>query len=85
MVVDSWSGRRVKATHLPRELKTSAEGAWSSSHVVDMWMRSPGHRRNLLGSSYTEIGIGTAWSDDGTRYDVQVFGRPMASNFLTSK
>lgn len=53
-----------------------AEGAWSSSHVVEMWMRSPGHRRNLLSSGYSEIGVGTAWAEDGTRYDVQVFGRP---------
>ncbi|MEL6108414.1 MAG: CAP domain-containing protein [Planctomycetota bacterium] len=53
-----------------------AEGAWSSNHVVEMWMRSPGHRKNLLSAEYTEVGVGTAWAEDGTRFDVQVFGRP---------
>ncbi|MEO1525718.1 MAG: CAP domain-containing protein [Planctomycetota bacterium] len=61
-----------------------AEGAWSSEHVVEMWMRSPGHRKNLLSGDYTEIGIGTAWAEDGTRFDVQVFGRP-AMNRIASK
>jgi len=53
-----------------------AEGALSSSDVVGMWMRSPGHKKNLLSRDYTEIGIGTAWDSQGRRYDVQVFGRP---------
>jgi uncharacterized protein YkwD len=30
------------------------------AHTVDAWMRSPGHRRNILSSAYTEIGIGIA-------------------------
>ena len=55
-----------------------AEGASSSTDVVGMWMRSPGHRRNLLSHDYTEIGIGTAWDSLGRRYDVQVFGFPQA-------
>ncbi|PAY19103.1 hypothetical protein CKO51_13320 [Rhodopirellula sp. SM50] len=53
-----------------------AEGARSSNDVVEMWMRSPGHQRNMLSKEYTQIGVGTAWSSSGTRYDVQVFGRP---------
>jgi uncharacterized protein YkwD len=30
----------------------------SSKEVVDAWMRSPGHRANILNSEYTEIGVG---------------------------
>ncbi len=33
---------------------------------VDSWMESPGHRQNILGSSYTRIGIGIAY--DGLYY-----------------
>ncbi len=53
-----------------------AEGAFSSRDVVGMWMRSPGHKENMLSADYSEIGIGTAWDALGRRYDVQVFGRP---------
>lgn len=53
-----------------------AEGAFSSWDVVGMWMRSPGHRANMLSRDYTEIGIGTAWDSQGRRFDVQVFGHP---------
>ena len=53
-----------------------AEGAFSSVDVVGMWMRSPGHKRNLLSLDFTEIGIGTAWDNQGRRFDAQVFGRP---------
>ena len=47
-----------------------AEGAFSSWDVVSMWMRSSGHKKNLLSRDYTEIGIGTPWDSRGRRYDV---------------
>lgn len=56
-----------------------AEGAFSSRDVVGMWMRSPGHKENMLSAEYSEIGIGTAWDPLGRRYDVQVFGSPLAT------
>ncbi len=40
--------------------------------VVQQWMNSPGHRRNILGN-YTMIGIGTATGRDGTVYYTQMF------------
>jgi uncharacterized protein (TIGR03000 family) len=57
-----------------------AEGAFSSFDVVGMWMRSPGHKKNMLSTDYSEIGVGTAWDTQGRRYDVQVFGRPPAES-----
>jgi uncharacterized protein (TIGR03000 family) len=57
-----------------------AEGASSSSDVVGMWMRSPGHKKNMLSTDYSEIGVGTAWDTQGRRYDVQLFGRPSAES-----
>jgi uncharacterized protein YkwD len=40
------------------------------------WMNSPGHRANLLGASYTEVGIAVARNTRGEIYFTQVFGRP---------
>lgn len=44
--------------------------------AVEGWMRSAGHRENILNSAYTEIGAGMARSPKGEPYYVQVFGRP---------
>jgi uncharacterized protein YkwD len=44
------------------------------SAMVGQWLDSPGHRANLLNSSFTLIGIGTARAADGAWYGVQVFG-----------
>jgi uncharacterized protein YkwD len=35
-----------------------AAGASTPQEVVDGWMRSPVHRRNVLGAAYTELGVG---------------------------
>jgi uncharacterized protein YkwD len=45
--------------------------------IMQGWIRSPGHRRNLLERSATEIGIGAARSAAGNWYYTQVFGRPL--------
>lgn len=50
-----------------------------SSEVVDAWMKSPTHRANIVGSQYTEIGVGTAkgeYEGYDTVYVVQLFGTP---------
>jgi uncharacterized protein YkwD len=43
--------------------------------VMDGWMRSPGHRRNILGH-YSEIGVGRAIAKDGASYWCVTFGTP---------
>jgi uncharacterized protein YkwD len=50
------------------------EGDTTPENMMDLWMNSPGHAANILGSAYTEIGI--AIDDNGTALWVQVFGRP---------
>lgn len=35
-----------------------AKGYSTPKQVVDAWMNSPGHRANILNSSFTEIGVG---------------------------
>jgi uncharacterized protein YkwD len=43
---------------------------------VNGWMRSDGHRTNILNTSFTEIGVGFQKDAKGRLYFVQVFGRP---------
>jgi uncharacterized protein YkwD len=54
-----------------------AEGQLSVGEVMDTWMHSPGHRRNILDPNYRELGVGLALgrSGDGWQVEwVQVFG-----------
>jgi uncharacterized protein YkwD len=46
-----------------------------AQHVVQNWMRSPGHRENILRAGYKESAIGIAASADGSLYFTQVFIR----------
>ncbi len=43
--------------------------------VMQAWMTSDGHRRNIL-SSNVHLGVGLAYSSDGHPYWTQVFGTP---------
>ena len=49
-----------------------ARGQRDVPSVMEGWMRSAGHRRNILDSDYTLVGFGRA---DGPNW-VQVFARP---------
>ena len=44
--------------------------------VMAGWMRSPGHRRNILGR-FSEIGVGRAIARDGASYWCVTFGTPL--------
>lgn len=53
-----------------------AAGHDTAEEVVAGWMRSAGHRANILNAKFNEIGVGYAYEDD-SRFDeywVQVFG-----------
>ena len=50
-----------------------------SADVTDAWMRSPGHRANLLNDKFTEVGVATVKGNvDGREviFVVQMFGTP---------
>jgi uncharacterized protein YkwD len=53
-----------------------AAGQRTPAEVVEGWMNSEGHRRNILNPQYTEIGLGIAGGDRGGYYWTQVFGTP---------
>jgi len=53
--------------------------AWNQptpKDVVESWMKSEGHRKNVLNAEYTQIGVAVAKNDKGEPYWVQVFGAP---------
>jgi uncharacterized protein YkwD len=43
------------------------------------WMRSDGHRQNLLDPDHTAMGIGVVCRNDGRMWSTQLFGRPVDS------
>jgi len=49
-----------------------AEGASTAKAVVNMWLHSPPHRKNMEGH-YNLTGIGIAESNDGSLYFTQIF------------
>jgi len=57
-----------------------AAGYRTPATVMDAWMRSPGHCRNILNPTFTELGVGYVKRDgDPSRYFdywTQVFARP---------
>lgn len=50
-----------------------AMGQTSPEQVMNGWMNSPGHRANILKSSFTEIGVGIAKNSSGRLYWTQQF------------
>lgn len=53
-----------------------AYGQRTPQEVMNGWMNSPGHRANILSSSYSQIGVGVAKASNGTLYWTQMFIRP---------
>lgn len=49
-----------------------AYGQLTGKEVVDGWIKSSGHRKNILGN-FNTIGVGVAKARDGTLYFTQIF------------
>jgi uncharacterized protein YkwD len=54
-------------------------GQSTAAAALDSWMRSQGHRKNILNPDFTELGAGYAIDRAGRPYYVQVFGSPSSS------
>lgn len=52
-----------------------AYGNHTPAQVVAAWMRSSGHRANILNRRYTHVGVGSVKVGSGRVYGVQVFTR----------
>lgn len=53
-----------------------AMGQRTPKQAVDGWLKSPGHRRNLLNDAYLDLGVGVSKDGKGVLRWVQVFGTP---------
>ncbi len=53
-----------------------AAGQRTPADVVEGWMNSAGHRKNILNCTYTEIGVGYAKGGSYGTYWTQNFGKP---------
>ncbi len=67
--------RVLSACNLSRVGENIAYGFSSGRSVVYAWMRSTGHRANILKSSYRLIGVGAYKDTKGRWWVSQVFGR----------
>ncbi len=74
-------GDRARYVGYPfgRLAENVALGYPNAETVVEGWMNSSGHRRNILNPDVLETGIGIARSAAGGLYYCQVFGRQLTS------
>ena len=68
----SWMARNSNLSHGQGVTENIAMGQSSASEAVADWMRSDGHRANILGS-HSRIGVAMARAADGTVYWCQQF------------
>lgn len=52
-----------------------ASGQRSALEVMNTWMNSPGHKANILNTSFNQIGVGIARDSKGKLYWTQIFIR----------
>ncbi len=53
-----------------------AKGQKTPEAVMNAWMNSEGHRKNILSANFSEIGVGYETDARGTTYWTQMFIRP---------
>ena len=70
---DCFTAVKEKYGHLGENI---AAGYKTPQEVVDGWMNSEGHRKNILNPAFTKIGVGYLYTGkDMAHYWVQMFGR----------
>lgn len=74
-------GFQQRIAHLQKKIQTAQGGAENVAYnyktakiVAEGWIKSPGHRRNILGH-YNETGIGIVYDKAGKPYFTQLFLR----------
>ena len=72
-----WSGTQARVgrmfhSQVPGWAENVIVGYGSPEAQVDAWFNSPGHRRNMLNPSHSEIGVGVVMNGR-TPYGTQVF------------
>lgn len=69
------SMRSIMELGFSRAAENIAYGATKELEVFQQWMRSYGHKRNIMNKSFTHIGCGFAASKQGTPYWCVCFGK----------
>lgn len=59
--------------HFTKAAENIASGHKTPEFVIERWLKSKGHRKNILEKGYRFIGIGKAIDSDGKTYWVQLF------------
>lgn len=59
--------------HFTKAVENIASGHKTPEFVVERWLKSKGHHKNILGKDYRFIGIGKASDNEGKLYWVQIF------------
>lgn len=69
---------RIKAAgyNYRRSGENVAYGRWTTDRLMQGWMDSPPHKKNILGS-YSQIGVACAIAEDGRSYWCVTFGLPL--------
>ncbi|WP_433830308.1 CAP domain-containing protein [Actinoplanes sp. CA-015351] len=66
--------RATEAGYATPAAENIAWGYRSAEQVVASWMKSPGHRANILNCANTTVGVGAVYAESGTPYYTQNFG-----------
>ena len=81
----AWYGVGENAFHYPHSRKRSDRR--TAQLLVKGWMKSPGHRENILRREYSDIGVAVVrrLPRGGTYYATQVFGMGESQGISKSK
>lgn len=80
-VIDRANSAKIKGWSKIGENLFYCEGVDDFDNLaVKGWMKSPGHRQNILDNAWTSTGIGIALSNDGKIFVTQIFLRKLADN-----
>jgi uncharacterized protein YkwD len=69
-----FASRVRSAGHASPASENIAWGYGTAAAVVDGWMKSPGHRANILDCKSKSVGVGVVYAASGTPYYTQNFG-----------
>lgn len=74
-----WRSERISASGWASSGENLAWGYTSAAAAVSAWMKSAGHKKNILGKSYRGVGVGYVKGGKHKHYWVVIFSTPKPS------
>jgi uncharacterized protein YkwD len=74
--ITPWTRITNAGYHFSTAAENIAAGQTTPAQVMDAWMNSDGHRKNILNCNLRDIGVGLAYNAKHTPYWTQDFGSP---------